>query len=377
MRQVLDLVRRVAPMDTSVSIFGPSGSGKEFVARALHTLSGRNHGPFIPVNCGAIPRDLLESELFGSERGAYTGSVKMRQGYMEAANGGTLFLDEIGEMPLEMQVKLLRVLEERSFTRIGSNDPIKTDVRFICATHRNMEQLVASGQFREDLYYRLNVFPITVASLEERVEDIPKLIDLTLERFQEQGFPHLPQLTDCAIVCLQGMRFPGNIRQLRNILERLAILYPSRMIDEGMVRSIFRPIGKVSPVHETESLRQSVNALAQINLEAHHRNQAPYRLPANKNTIPSAMESALASISESIGETAIRYAETPRGIDPKAVISKADAFDLREYLQEVEGVFIRHALEDAQGSVSKAARTLGLHRTTLIEKMKKLSLEEQ
>jgi transcriptional regulator with PAS, ATPase and Fis domain len=154
-------------------------------------------------------------------------------------------------------------------------------------------------------------------------------------------------------------------------------LYPSRMIDEGMVRSIFRPIGKISPVHETESLRQSVNALAQINLEAHNRNQAPYRLPANKNSIPSAMESALASITESMGGNAISYVETPRGIDPKAIISKSEAFDLRDYLQEVEGAFIRHALEDAQGSVSKAARTLGLHRTTLIEKMKKLSLEDQ
>ncbi len=377
MRHVLDLVRRVAPMETTVSIFGPSGSGKEFVARALHTLSKRQHGPFIPVNCGAIPRDLLESELFGSERGAYTGSVKLRQGYMEAANGGTLFLDEIGEMPLEMQVKLLRVLEERSFTRIGSNDPIKVDVRIICATHRNMDELVANGQFREDLYYRLNVFPITVASLEERVEDIPKLITLTLDRFQDQGFPHLPQLSDCAIVCLQSMKFPGNIRQLRNILERLAILYPSRVIDESMVRSIFRPVGKVSPTHETESLRQSVNALAQINLEAHQRNQAPYRLPApNKPHIPSAMESALASMTENMADMSTSYVEKPRTVDPKAVIFNTDAFDLREYLQEVEGVFIRFALDDAQGSVSKAARTLGLHRTTLIEKMKKLSLEE-
>ncbi|MCX7315327.1 MAG: sigma-54 factor interaction domain-containing protein [Hyphomicrobiales bacterium] len=171
MRHVVDLVTRVAPLDTTVSIFGPSGSGKEFIARAVHAYSNRANGPFIPVNCGAIPRDLLESELFGSERGAYTGAVKLRQGYMEAAIGGTLFLDEIGEMPMEMQVKLLRVLEERSFTRICGNEPIHADVRFVCATHRNLDQLVDMGHFREDLLYRLNVFPISISGLDERVED--------------------------------------------------------------------------------------------------------------------------------------------------------------------------------------------------------------
>ncbi len=390
MRHVVDLVTRVAPLDTTVSIFGPSGSGKEFIARAVHAYSNRAHGPFIPVNCGAIPRDLLESELFGSERGAYTGAVKLRQGYMEAAIGGTLFLDEIGEMPMEMQVKLLRVLEERSFTRIGGNEPIHADVRFVCATHRNLDQLVDMGHFREDLLYRLNVFPISISGLDERVEDIPKLIELTLVRFQEQGFPHLPDLSSSGVAALQAMRFPGNIRQLRNVLERLAILYPNKQIDGAMVQSIFRSAVKPSPVNETESLRKSVQGLAQVNLAAHERNQAAYRTPMggmfdplpSGNPIPSAMSSALASIDASMGDQSGTPFASPsfggasRPVDPRQVIGMSDAFDLREYLLDVEGSFIRYALDDAKGSVSKAARTLGLHRTTLIEKMKKLSLDE-
>ena len=391
MRHVVDLVTRVAPLDTTVSIFGPSGCGKEFIARAVHAYSNRAHGPFIPVNCGAIPRDLLESELFGSERGAYTGAVKLRQGYMEAAIGGTLFLDEIGEMPMEMQVKLLRVLEERSFTRIGGNEPIHADVRFVCATHRNLDQLVDMGHFREDLLYRLNVFPISISGLDERVEDIPKLIELTLVRFQEQGFPHLPDLSSSGVAALQAMRFPGNIRQLRNVLERLAILYPNKQIDGAMVQSIFRSASKPSPVNETESLRKSVQGLAQVNLAAHERNQAAYRtpmggmfdpLPSSSNALPSAMSSALASIDASMNDqdgtpfTTTSHNHAGRPVDPRQVIGMTDTFDLREYLLDVEGTFIRYALDDAKGSVSKAARTLGLHRTTLIEKMKKLSLDE-
>jgi len=390
MRHVVDLVTRVAPLDTTVSIFGPSGSGKEFIARAVHAYSNRAHGPFIPVNCGAIPRDLLESELFGSERGAYTGAVKLRQGYMEAAIGGTLFLDEIGEMPMEMQVKLLRVLEERSFTRIGGNEPIHADARFVCATHRNLDQLVDMGHFREDLLYRLNVFPISISGLDERVEDIPKLIELTLVRFQEQGFPHLPDLSSSGVAALQAMRFPGNIRQLRNVLERLAILYPNKQIDAAMVQSIFRSAAKPSPVNETESLRKSVQGLAQVNLAAHERNQAAYRTPMggmfdplpSSNSVPSAMSSALASIEASMNDqgdapfTNSSYSAAHRPVDPHQVIAMSESFDLREYLLDVEGTFIRYALDNAKGSVSKAARTLGLHRTTLIEKMKKLSLDD-
>jgi len=289
-----------------------------------------------------------------------------------------------------MQVKLLRVLEERSFTRIGGNEPIHADVRFVCATHRNLDQLVDMGHFREDLLYRLNVFPISISGLDERVEDIPKLIELTLVRFQEQGFPHLPDLSSSGVAALQAMRFPGNIRQLRNVLERLAILYPNKQIDAAMVQSIFRSAAKPSPVNETESLRKSVQGLAQVNLAAHERNQAAYRTPMggmfdplpSSNSVPSAMSSALASIEASMNDqgdtpfTNSSYSAAHRPVDPHQVIAMSESFDLREYLLDVEGTFIRYALDNAKGSVSKAARTLGLHRTTLIEKMKKLSLDD-
>lgn len=166
MREALDLITRVAPAQTTVYIHGPSGSGKEFIARAVHAFSNRASGPFIAVNCGAIPRELIESELFGSEKGAYTGSVRTRAGLLEAAAGGTLFLDEIGDMPLDMQVKLLRVLEDRSFSRVGGSQVMKADFRLVCATHRDLELRVRDGQFREDLFYRINVFPVTLGGVE-------------------------------------------------------------------------------------------------------------------------------------------------------------------------------------------------------------------
>ena len=187
MREALDLISRVAPLSTTVFISGPSGSGKEFAARAVHAFSTRGGAPFVAVNCGAIPKELLESELFGSEKGAYTGSVRTRAGLLETAAGGTLFLDELGDMPLDMQVKLLRVLEDRRFTRVGGSQEIKADVRLVCATHRDLLKMVDEGQFREDLFYRINVFPIAMKGLEERREDIPRLVELILKRFRGQG----------------------------------------------------------------------------------------------------------------------------------------------------------------------------------------------
>ena len=204
MREALDLISRVAPLSTTVFISGPSGSGKEFAARAVHAFSMRSASPFVAVNCGAIPKELLESELFGSEKGAYTGSVRMRAGLLETAAGGTLFLDELGDMPLDMQVKLLRVLEDRRFTRVGGSQEIKADVRLVCATHRDLSKMVEEGLFREDLFYRINVFPIAMKGLEERREDIPRLVDLILKRFRGQGVGDAPKFQPSAITALQA-----------------------------------------------------------------------------------------------------------------------------------------------------------------------------
>jgi sigma-54 specific flagellar transcriptional regulator A len=228
--RVRRLVERVAPFDTSVLVLGESGTGKERVARHVHELSRRADRPFVPVNCGAIPVELLESELFGHEKGAFTGAISTRVGRFEYAEGGTLFLDEIGDMSMTMQVKLLRVLQERSFERVGSNLTRSCDVRIIAATHRNLERLIELGQFREDLYYRLNVFPIQVPALRERTADLPDLIEeLGNEMARTRGTR--VTLADSALEALGAYAWPGNVRELANLLERLAIMCPDRALE--------------------------------------------------------------------------------------------------------------------------------------------------
>jgi transcriptional regulator with PAS, ATPase and Fis domain len=229
MTDVRGLIRSVAKTDANVLITGQSGTGKELIAQQVHERSKRRQKPFVALNCGAIPLELLESELFGHEKGAFTGAFAARAGRFERAEGGTLFLDEIGDMPLSMQVKLLRVLQEKVFERVGSNKSIVSNVRIIAATHRNLEQCIAEGSFREDLFYRLNVFPITAPDLKERPEDIPVLIVGLLEKLNQQFQANTRLHTD-AILCLQGYAWPGNIRELSNLLERMIVLYPNDII---------------------------------------------------------------------------------------------------------------------------------------------------
>src|SRR5271155_4156063 len=229
MRAIHRLIEQVAPFDTNVLILGESGTGKEMVARHIHELSGRAGHPFVPVNCGAIPADLLESELFGHEKGPFTGALSTRVGRFEFAEGGTLFLDEIGDMSLQMQVKLLRVLQERSFERVGSNRTIRCNVRIIAATHRDLDAAIGAGRFREDLFYRLNVFPIQMPPLRERLEDLPVLIEHLVQRQGQISGRHI-RLDKDAMNCLARNPWPGNVRELANLLERLAILFPERTV---------------------------------------------------------------------------------------------------------------------------------------------------
>ena len=223
-------MHQVAGYDSTVLIRGESGCGKELVARRIHELSPRGKGPFVPVNCGAIPRDLLESELFGHERGAFTGALTTRIGRFELADGGTLFLDEIGDMSFDMQVKLLRVLQERVFERVGSGEQRRSNVRIVAATHRDLETRARAGEFREDLFFRLNVFPIVVPALRERMDDLPVLIDDLVRRGEADGRPSI-RFTQLALDCLATYSWPGNVRELENLIERLAILYPGKTID--------------------------------------------------------------------------------------------------------------------------------------------------
>jgi sigma-54 specific flagellar transcriptional regulator A len=228
-RRVRDQIGRVARFDTTVLITGESGTGKEGVARELHALSPRASGPFVPVNCGAIPAELLESELFGHEKGAFTGALVTRRGRFELAEGGTLFLDEIAEMSPVMQVKLLRVLQERVFERVGSGEPRLADVRIVAATNRDLEAEVAAGRFRGDLYFRLNVFPIELPPLRERVSDLPHLVADLNVRLVAKGFAPV-RFSRKAMSLLEGYAWPGNVRELENLLERLAISVPDEEV---------------------------------------------------------------------------------------------------------------------------------------------------
>ena len=238
-RQLLKQVEKVAPLDSTVLILGQTGTGKELIARALHRRSRRANRPFIRVNCAAIPQSLIASELFGHEKGAFTGALQRRVGRFEAANGGTLFLDEVGELPMETQIALLRVLQEKEFERVGSNHPVSVDVRVIAATNRNLRAAVAAGTFRHDLFYRLNVFPVTVPSLRERTEDIPLLLEYFVARYSKGSGKRIRHIGRQTLEHLRGYHWPGNIRELQNIVERAVILSESDtfVVDESWLRS--------------------------------------------------------------------------------------------------------------------------------------------
>jgi len=234
LKQVKAVIRQVAPTDASVLIEGESGTGKELVADAIYALSRRSGRPYLKVNTAAIPRELLESELFGHERGAFTGAVQQKKGKFEVADRGTIFLDEIGEMPLDSQVKLLRVLQDGSFNRVGGNQQIGTDVRLVCATNRNLKQEVLNNRFRMDLFYRLNVVNIRVPALRERREDIPLLAKHFVDHLNERHGQH-KELSDELMQALRRMDWPGNVRELENQLEKLYVLSPSKVIDADML----------------------------------------------------------------------------------------------------------------------------------------------
>lgn len=238
-QEVRHLIEQVSTTEANVLILGESGTGKEVVARNIHYHSGRRNGPFVPINCGAIPAELLESELFGHEKGAFTGAITARKGRFELAEGGTLFLDEIGDMPMSMQVKLLRVLQERCFERVGGNSTIKANVRVIAATHRNLEEMIDGQKFREDLYYRLNVFPIEMPALRDRIDDIPLLLQELMTRMEAEGAQPIC-FTPRAINSMMEHDWPGNVRELANLVERMVILYPNSLVDVNHLPTKYR-----------------------------------------------------------------------------------------------------------------------------------------
>src|ERR1700689_694957 len=258
LRSMLQQVALVAPTDSTVLILGETGRGKELIARAIHKLSGRSSRPFIRVNCAAIPASLIASELFGHEKGAFTGAMQRRLGRFESANGGTIFLDEIGELPMETQIALLRVIQEREFERVGSSHPIAVDVRIIAATNRDLEAAVTAGTFREDMFYRLNVFPIYVPSLRERLEDIPLLMEHLVERFAKRVGKAFRVIKMDTIERLQAHDWPGNIRELQNVIERSVILSVGDVfsVDEAWLGRDSRQSRTIPPLTESIADRE-------------------------------------------------------------------------------------------------------------------------
>jgi len=312
-RTLQEFVERVADSDSTILIQGESGTGKELVARMLHVNSLRRDRQLVPVNCGAIPENMLESELFGHEKGAFTDAVSARIGRFELAHGGTLFLDEVGEMSLSLQVKLLRVLQERSFERVGGNKTIRVDVRVLAATNQDLEQAVLEGRFRKDLYYRLNVIPITVPPLRERRSDIPLLVDHSIQRFNVAKQAGITGVAPDAMTHLVRYDWPGNIRELENLLERLVILKKS---------------GTIAVSDLPEKIRQ----------------RAPFSVEPGDSV-------------------------------PQPDLINGEGINLMKELERYEGHLIVEALQKSNGVTSKAAELLRLNRTTLIEKLKRKGLD--
>ncbi len=321
-RQIRKLIEQVADTEASVLILGESGTGKEVIARNIHSLSSRANKPFVPINCGAIPGELLESELFGHEKGAFTGAITSRQGRFELANGGTLFLDEIGDMPLSMQVKLLRVLQERCFERVGSNKSIEVNVRIIAATHRNLEVAIQEGKFREDLFYRLNVFPIEMPPLRNRSSDVPLLFNELIARLEGECRPVVRLMSD-AMEALCNYSWPGNVRELANLVERLSILYPNGIVCKDDLPRRFQGDFKTSYIELNSSGTERDTLLEIISQEQS---------------------------------------------------SNSDGIDLKEHLVKTELALISQALDESDWVVAHAANYLNMRRTTLVEKMRKYGL---
>jgi len=363
--ELRSLIKVVGPSDATVLISGDSGTGKELVAQALHGCSSRSKGPFIPVNCGAIPRELLESELFGHRKGSFTGAITDRKGRFELANGGTLFLDEIGDMSMDLQVKLLRVLQERTIDPVGSQHGIPIDVRVIAATHKNIEGLIQKGDFREDLYYRLNVMPMEIISLRERREDIAVLFEHFASQHKRDDQAPIT-LHEKSLELLLQYDWPGNVRELSNLVDRYSALYPGQEVDLRKVPSSMVPQGirQISDTQGADALHDLIGGLANQQTPNQNRSASMVTEQTELKLVADADEQA-----EDEVQKVIMLAQGGGEIPEQGL-------QLKQHLLEIERSIIKQALGQAEGNVSKTARLLNLQRTTLIEKINKYGLSD-
>ena len=341
--QLKKMIALIAPSDAPAIIFGATGSGKELVAEALHEES-RRKGRFVTVNCAAIPKELIEAEIFGFEKGAFTGAVKSSIGKFEQAQKGTLFLDEIGDMPADLQTKLLRVLENSVISKVGSNAEIKLDVRIVCATHKNLNEMVSTNKFREDLLFRLNVFPIDVPNLSERPQDIQDIIEHFIQKkTSKSGSNYRPVFDQKAVKVLQDYNWPGNIREVRNIVERAMVFFPKANVSDEDVKKYLLRIDSDIVIRAAE---QDViwSELDQL---------------SNKTQT---------------SENNVANGDPPSPKDFANWFDINNSVDLRALLRDIEIVLIEAAMDRNGGNTSEAAKDLKLIRTTLIEKIKKYGI---
>lgn len=393
-----ELIQTLAASSSTALVTGESGTGKELVAQALHAQGPRASGSFVPINCGAIPRELIESELFGHRKGSFTGAVADRLGRFELAHGGTLFLDEIGDLPMDMQVKLLRVLQERCILPVGASREVPVDVRVVAATHKNLEFEVAAGRFREDLYYRINVLPVTTTALRERPEDVADLLQFYAVKHTLPGNRPL-KFSNEMLQLLQAYAWPGNVRELSNLVDRFSTLFPSQNLQVNTVPACMMPSGlaalqaknanyaaapvTLSALFKSQLPAQTALALGEPSRVPPHQvvpdspwaesdpfsqlfssddPSAPCERPVFSPVPLSACNDEMSSVEE-----IILLAQGIQTLPP-------DGISLKQHLIEVERSLIEQALSRTQGNVSQTAKLLQLQRTTLIEKINKYEL---
>ena len=367
MRSLRALIRRVATSDSTVLILGESGTGKELVAQSIHRLSTRHSNRFVPVNCGAIPADLLESELFGHTKGAFTGALADRRGRFELANSGTLFLDEIGDMRLDMQVKLLRVLQERVIDRVGDDRSIPVNVRVVAATHRQLEESISQGKFRADLFYRLNVVPLYVPALRDRGDDVTILFDHFAKRCATPG--QLPiRASEDLREWMTSYSWPGNCRELLNLVERLTVFWPAQELSLKSIPSSMLPRGASTVVGASSPDEQA--AILELFQGDEDLMSAKEAAHAAADCVSDVADLAVAELV--VRESSSNWsAELPAAAAP--TLSNATV-DLKQMLADFESAWIREAMKVTEGNITHAAELLGLARTTLIERLRKYDL---